>query len=334
MAADYQNKFDTMKVSRTAAVEASARRIVSGFGRYLVVSKLTGVPPELIGVLHDREASCDFRGCLANGDNCIGNGRRTHNEPRGLGPYSTWEESALDALRREGFLSVHDWSPGVMAFEGERFNGEGYHNHGWSNPYLWGGCQYYTRGKYVRDGVYDPSFVDPQVGIMPIIKRVLELTNLTVVAKPVVIKANPDTGKLHPADKAVVVSHSRVLRVQEWYANFCKYLGLSGASLGTLIPTIGNFLTDWRTLTVAGVLGGGWLVSEIFKYNLLSAAAAGRYIPSGMFDMSKPITAADGDTASASPPAPMAEPLAPDTAAVPSAPVDPVQGLGTLQEAA
>ena len=321
-----------MKVSRTAAVEASARRIVSGWGRYLVASKMTGVPPEFIGVLHDREASCDFRGCLANGDFCIGNGRRTSHEPQGLGPYSTWEESALDALRHENLLGVHDWSPGVMAFEGERFNGEGYHNHGWSNPYLWDGTQWYTTGKYVRDGVYDPDFHDPQVGIMPIIHRVLELTHPTIPAPPVVIKADPATGKLHPEDKRAVVQHSRALRIQEWYANFCKYLGLSGASLGTLIPTIGNFLTDWRTLTVAGVLGGGWLVSEIFKYNLLSAAAAGRYTPSGlagMFDMSKPITAADGDTASASSPTPIAEPLVPDTAAVPSAPVDQVQGLGT-----
>lgn len=338
MSRDDAAKFNLMIVAHPAAVEADCKRILAGWSRYKAVEKLTGVPAALIGVLHDREASCDFRGCLANGDWCIGNGRRTRHDPAGLGPYGTWEDSAVDALRHEGLLGITDWNIGAQLWAANKFNGFGYEMHGFANPYLWGGTQWYTHGKYTSDRHYDFNAVDPQIGVAPILARLAELTHATLKAPPVVLKpaANDNPAakpKLSPQDHKAVVQHSRALRWQEWYANFCKYLGLSGASLGTLIPTIGNFLTDWRTLTVAGVLGGAWIMSEMFKYNLLSAAAAGRYIPSGFFNVGQPAMA-DGPTLSVAPPSAETEAPAPDTAGPtsvpPPSPTDPalVQGLG------
>jgi lysozyme family protein len=287
MVADYQSKYDTMVVARTAAVEAEAKLIVAGWDRYKRVEQLTGIPAVFIGVLHSREADCNFNGCLANGDPIS---RRTRHDPAGFGPWPTWEESAVWALKHEGFSGTDPWSIGDMLFDGETFNGEGYHLHGFENPYLWGGTQFYHKGKYTSDGHYSFNFVDPQVGIAPVIKRVLELTHATVPAKPLVIAAMAN-GKLHPADKRAVFQNSRALRYGEWYTNFCHYLGLTWATALATVQQLQPFLTDWRTLTVLGVLGGGYLMHMAIRFNLLQMVAQGRMVPSGLFNVGQPAMA-------------------------------------------
>ena len=330
MAVAYQKKFDAMVISRAGATQAAANRIFQGKERYKIVEHLTGIPWWMVGVLHDREASCDFRGCLANGDFCIGNGRRTWHETKGLGPYVTWEDSAVDALRREGFLSLTDKSVGMLLVAAEAFNGEGYHMHGWQNPYLWDGTQWYTRGKYVRDGVYDPSFVDPQIGVAPVIKRLIEMDRGFAVT-PIALMADPTRrgwfGQkvLHPEDHAAVIQHSRFLKWGERYSAFCEYLGLSGGTLSAMIPQVASFCTDWRTLTVAGVLGGGYLAMKLGKFATLNAAANGRYIPSGFWNVGQSAMA-DGPTNAALPPAAA---VAPAPASVSPTDPDLVRGLGS-----
>ena len=42
--------------------------------------------------------------------------------------------------------------------------GGGSLSHGIFTPYLWSGCQHYSRGKYVSDGVWDPNAVSKQIG--------------------------------------------------------------------------------------------------------------------------------------------------------------------------
>jgi lysozyme family protein len=334
MAVAYQKKFDLMQVSRVGATQAAANRISQGKARYKAVERMTGVPWWFIGVLHDREASCDFRGCLHNGDFCIGNGRKTWHVPKGCGPFGDWESSAVDALRLEGFLNLADKSPGMLLVAAEAFNGEGYHLHGWQNPYLWDGTQWYTRGKYVRDGVYDPNFVDPQIGVAPVMKCLMDMDKGTFT--PIALMADP-TRKgwfgqkvLHPEDHAAVMQHSRFLKWGERYSAFCEYLGLSGGTLSAMIPQVASFCTDWRTLTVAGVLGGGYLAMQIGKFATLNAAANGRYIPSGFWNIGQ-AAMADGPTVPVVPPTPEAAPQPSPTPPVASAlPTDPalVAGLG------
>jgi len=43
------------------------------------------------------------------------------------------------------------------------------------SPYLWAGTNQYRSGKYVRDGVYDPSKVDPQLGCAALLMALMEL---------------------------------------------------------------------------------------------------------------------------------------------------------------
>jgi lysozyme family protein len=286
MVADYDAKFNSMRIIRSAAVEAGAKRILAGKARYQAVSDMTdyGVPWEFIGALHYREATCNFNCCLANGQSIR---RRTTIEPIGAGPWPTWEESAVWALNHDGLLTITDWSPGVCLFEGEEFNGEGYHLHGWENPYLFGGTNYYTSGKYVRDHVYDPHVVDPQIGIAALMKRVKELDAGSSV--PMTIMNDFSTGKLHPVDRKAVVANSRFLKATDWYTNFCHYVGLTWAGLLAGVQQLQPFLTDWRTLTVLGILGGGYAMSQVGAFNLLRAAGQGRYTPSGLATAPAPV---------------------------------------------
>jgi lysozyme family protein len=331
LVAAYEKKFGAMRITRGPSVDAAARRVMRGAARYKAIEKQTGVPWYFIGVLHDRECACDFRGCLHNGQKIIGTKRKTTIVPKGCGPFATFEESAIDALRMKGIVGRTGWTIGHCLYFGEIFNGLGYRNHGWTNPYLWSGSQHYTKGKYIRDHVYNANVIDPQVGIGPVMARVIALDGGNYAPSPLEPNAK---GKISKADKKAIVKNSRALRWGEWYTNFCEYIGLSGGLLATLIPTVTSFVTDWRTLTVAAVLGGGYLAMKLSKFNLINAAKEGRYIPSGGFwNIPDPITipAADG-AADPAPPSPDAEATVTDPSmAVPSAPIDDeyVRGLGT-----
>ena len=47
--------------------------------------------------------------------------------------------------------------------------------YGVPSPYLWSGTNVYTRGKFVRDGVYDPNAVSAQIGAVALLKRMAAL---------------------------------------------------------------------------------------------------------------------------------------------------------------
>jgi lysozyme family protein len=151
--------------NRAAAV------ILAHRARYENIGMQTGVPWYIIGVKHLREANNDFRGVLHNGEKIVGTGRKTRLVPAGKGPFSTWEEAALDAIRLMGLDRVKDWSIERALYECERFNGFGYFHKGLPSPYVWSGTTVYVRGKYVRDGVFDPNAVDQQLGCAIVLKR-------------------------------------------------------------------------------------------------------------------------------------------------------------------
>src|SRR4029077_18758554 len=92
-------------------------------------------------------------------------------------PVFTWAESAIDALCLKGLQNVgaNAWSIERIAFELERYNGFGYRNHHPSvkSAYLWSGTNHYTKGKYIRDGAFDPDAVSGQIGAMAILKQLV-----------------------------------------------------------------------------------------------------------------------------------------------------------------
>lgn len=131
--------------------------------RYRKVEKLTGVPWQVIAVIHEREASQKWDTQLGQGDPL--NKKSTH-VPKGRGPFTSWEDGAVDALTNcAPYASKNtDWSVGGTLALLEKYNGLGYYNKGVPSPYVWAGTNQYSQGKYVADGVYDASAVDKQLG--------------------------------------------------------------------------------------------------------------------------------------------------------------------------
>lgn len=154
------------KVTRASTFASVAKRLVANKARYQGIEAQTGVPWFVVAVAHQREAGGDFKGVLHNGEKIVGTGRKTKLVPKGRGPFATWEEAALDALKNcPPFAAKNkDWSVGGTLALLEKYNGLGYANKGVPSPYIWSGTDQYVSGKYVADHVYDAGAVDQQLG--------------------------------------------------------------------------------------------------------------------------------------------------------------------------
>jgi lysozyme family protein len=162
------------KPTRKAEAAGVALRLYKARQRYQAVSRETGVPWPAIAVIHERESSQDWRASLAQGDPWD---RVSVHVPAGRGPFSSWEAAAIDALVKcPPFLARHkDWSIAAALTALETYNGIGYAARAVASPYLWSGTNQYRAGKYVRDGVYDPGKVDPQLGCAALLMALTEL---------------------------------------------------------------------------------------------------------------------------------------------------------------
>ena len=161
------DRWNLAKFTRSTPIEKQADRIRANRSRYTAVSAKTGVPWDVIAVIHYRESSGSFQGVLHNGQRIIGTGKKTTLVPAGRGPFSTWEQSAVDALMNcNPYAGKNkDWSIAHTLDLLERYNGLGYRNKGVPSPYLWAGTDQYAKGKYVADGRYDPDHIDAQLGV-------------------------------------------------------------------------------------------------------------------------------------------------------------------------
>lgn len=134
-----------------------------------VAKKLGAVNTEnfayILGVIHYKEASCNFKGVLHNGERIIGTGKKTSLVPKGRGPFETWEEAAIDAIKIESSrwkkLLSGSQDIGDILWCIERYNGTGYINGAGKSettPYLWA-CSNINDGVglYTSDGKYDPN---------------------------------------------------------------------------------------------------------------------------------------------------------------------------------
>ena len=168
-----------LRDSVSAAAKNTAEGIIANRERYEVVAKRVGHPGlwPLIGALHDRESSGDFDGVLHNGEEIVGKGRRTRLVPAGRGPFSTWENAAVDALTMPGktWDKIKDWPVSRWLYEAEKFNGFGYFSRGVNSPYVWAGTDLQQRGKYVADGVWSSSAWDSQLGVAAVLKAVFAI---------------------------------------------------------------------------------------------------------------------------------------------------------------
>lgn len=162
----------TINRGRTQEFNAIAQRILMHKDRYVAVEQRTGVPWYMIGLLHMRESSADFDTYLGNGQSLH---RRTTIVPKGRGPFASFEDGAVDALKIDGLTSVQDWRLEKILYYCELFNGTGYDARGLPSPYIWGGTNVQRPGKYVRDSVFNSKTWDSQPGCAPILKTLMGL---------------------------------------------------------------------------------------------------------------------------------------------------------------
>jgi lysozyme family protein len=165
------DRWRAMKIpaSNGPAFEKAANKIRANKARYQEIEKETGVPWQVVGVIHYRESNCDFNTYLGNGQALS---RKTTIVPKGRGPFKSWEEGAIDALKNAPPKAAlnRDWSAGGTLDKLEEYNGLGYRQMGVPSPYLWAGTDQYVKGKYVADHKYDPNHVDQQLGCAGILK--------------------------------------------------------------------------------------------------------------------------------------------------------------------
>ncbi len=165
------DRWKVMKIpaSNGPAFQKAANLIKNNKAKYQAVEKETGVPWQVIGVLHYRESNCNFGTYLGNGEPLT---RKTKLVPKGRGPFETWEAGAIDALKNAPPKTANnkDWSIGGTLDKIEEYNGLGYRAKGIPSPYVWAGTDQYAKGKYVADGKFDSNHVDQQLGCAGILK--------------------------------------------------------------------------------------------------------------------------------------------------------------------
>ena len=173
---EYEELWRTCAIrpERVATVRDLADRLVASKARYQTAGKPSGVPWFVVGAIDQLEASGDFTKHLHNGDPLKA---RTVRVPAGRPaagkPPLTWEASAADAIKLK-LRGWTDWSiPGTL-YVLERYNGWGYRDRGHTSPYLWSFSSNYVKGKYVKDGVFDPNAVSAQCGAAVMLRRLAE----------------------------------------------------------------------------------------------------------------------------------------------------------------
>lgn len=161
-----------------------AERIKNNMPRYQAAGKTLNIPWFFIAALHNMESGGSFAGVLHNGEKILGTGRKTTLVPKGRGPFGTWEQSAVDAMKMKNFHVQTDWSLEQCLRRSELYNGTGYisgKGRQDTSPYLWSCTNINDNtGKFTADGHYDPKAnSNGQVGVAAIYK---ELERMGLIA--------------------------------------------------------------------------------------------------------------------------------------------------------
>ena len=172
-----------------AEIQKFADAYERNIDRYIELSKLTSVPPEVLAVIHYRENTSDylngdFQVYLHNGERL---GEVTVREPKGI-LYDDFDTAAIDAIagKSDYIEKYHLYSNSediiaMMCFL-EVYNGLGYYNNNHVSPYSYSGTNLYVSGKYVEDlnadgemiSAYHSEIVDQQVGSYLLLKAIME----------------------------------------------------------------------------------------------------------------------------------------------------------------
>jgi lysozyme family protein len=135
------------------------------------------VPWDVIACIHSLESDLSLLHHFHNGD--LLNERTVHHpagRPLKGNPPFTWTDSAVDALSLIPKPLL--WTLDLKLYFLESYNGLGYIKKGINSPYLWSGTNLYSKGKFVKDGVFDPEAVSKQIGAVALMKTLDNLQRI------------------------------------------------------------------------------------------------------------------------------------------------------------
>lgn len=194
----YERNWANLQIrpARLGEANATGRKAINGKATYQQVERLTGVPWHFVALCHYRESNFDFDTYLGNGESLK---RVTCLVPKGRGPFASFVDGAVDALRIQHFVGTQDWCIARTLYRLECFNGLGYHAKGVNSPYLYGGSTLYgpaeaKAGKFVADHVFDPSHVDSQLGTAVILHAMMSQDSSITIddSPPITSRCEPD----------------------------------------------------------------------------------------------------------------------------------------------
>src|SRR6185436_10395379 len=176
---EYSGLFETcvIRPQKLQEVNDIVSRILEKRNLYEVVGNKLNIPWYFIAIVHFMKCKLNFRVHLHNGDPLtVRTIRSPAGRPKTGNPPFTWEASAEDALICDEINEWSDWSVPGMLFKLEGYDGYGYHRvrPPINSPYLWGGSNHYTSGKFTGDGVYSPAAVSKQLGAAVLLKSMAE----------------------------------------------------------------------------------------------------------------------------------------------------------------
>lgn len=164
----YEGILEKIQLVNKAGAQAVVNKILLNKHKYEFVERRTQVPWELIAAIHSKESSLNFKCNLCNGEPL---NRVTRLVPKGLGPWTNWEDSAIDAIFHEKNLlqqigkSNAEWNMCEALHFAHGYNGFGYVSKGINSPYLFAGTNAYTKGGYPSDGKYNPDHIVKNSGV-------------------------------------------------------------------------------------------------------------------------------------------------------------------------
>lgn len=300
--AEYAQKWANMDISpnRVLLAQQQASKIVVNRTIYEGLQAKTNVPWHFIGLLHLRESNCNFGTHLHNGDPLTA--RTVHvpvGYPRtGTAPFS-FEYSAIDALKLMGYTAITDWSIERIAYCFEKYNGFGYRKYNVPSAYLWASSNQYTKGKFVRDGVFNGNVVDKQLGAMVVLKCLLDLIQEPVAQIETtqiqdLIDEQPNTPTANvqrPTNKEMSEASFKwkVTDILHWIFGGSAVGGVSLQSLDAAnITTVKNytdaakeFIDAYGFVLFLLLCGAGTALVMILRSRMKTDVQEGRSTPSG-----------------------------------------------------
>jgi len=210
--ADYTALLSQMRITRLAEVDETANRLLGyvDAGHYDAGCKATGVPIIVAAASFEREAGSKFNLNPAQGWPLDS---KSKDVPYN-GPFHDWTSAQIAAYEIDGLdkVGAANWYWETGCYEEEGFNGWGYRARGVHTPYLWAGTNIYTKGKYTSDRGYDPNVVDEQLGVIPMMLRMVQIRPALALPFPYPSTAAPPAAINPPAPPPVGLQNAEMLQ--------------------------------------------------------------------------------------------------------------------------